>query len=305
MELKITPESLEAAKRAAKQPWQTVERTIIAALDALCVPVEEGWVEGNNPPHKEWRRYFDKGSYRLICWEENWMLYLWSREADKNIRHLRTKDVIPFHLDVAQAQAWADEQIAKAEAEPQKIASCDYCGMDLPAQCVPWKGYRFCDNRCCSLYVKNLPKPKPAPGWVETDKTKYWTDYNKEEYLLVYFHHSKVWRLYVNTTHTSKSINEISINFAPEPKYAKKWADEQIAKYEAGQISKPAPGPGTKLVLPDGNKVVICKFDDHSDYPFFALNKNTNYLLANTINGPWYSTPESLITALGATIKED
>lgn len=191
MDLKITSESLAAAKKIFNDEWfcrkKTATAVFEAALDALCVPVEsEGWIEGSRPNSPLWLRYFDKGNYRLIRWEDDWMLYLWDRNMDNSLRHLGTQKAVPFHHDTAQAQTWADAEIAKYE------------------------GVR-------------IPKPKP-------------------------------------------------------------------------------PGPGTRLILPDGTEVVIIK--DCQDDDVLAINPASNQIVRHLSGKLWHESPQTLIAALGAKVKE-
>ena len=129
MNMKVTKESIEAAKRVFFEKLGRIRgvpigRDLYAAIngytDALFIPEDTEWVKGDKPTNPMWLLYFDKANYRLIRWEEYWMLYLWNRKFDHIINCIGTNVNKRCLLDPIEAQAWADKEIEKLEASPCK-----------------------------------------------------------------------------------------------------------------------------------------------------------------------------------------
>ena len=153
MKYEITDESLSAAIKFL----ESAQRFSVAiAVRALCVPQElegEGWMRRLSVVYEGYL----KGKYELYCYRNSWKLWL----TKGKLTEIATISMDCF--PPKSVQAWADAEIAKFEAG-QLLPSCNYCGIDLPAQHVPWRGYYFCDNRCNSLWLENhTPKPVPKP----------------------------------------------------------------------------------------------------------------------------------------------
>lgn len=113
-EYRISKESLERAKAIVENglhPMDNLYRILCAALDALCIPVEqEGWIDIGKG---ETAQVFAKGSYTLVCRH----YYYWQLcYLGKPISYENST------LPIAEAQAWADAEIEKLEATCQCTA---------------------------------------------------------------------------------------------------------------------------------------------------------------------------------------
>lgn len=112
MEYKITDESKAEAVRVFEKKFGMIPEytasAFAAALEALCVPVDDGWRPMSGKPYTS----FQKGSYRLLYDHGGWRLY-----------HIGGQWPIistgPL-MDADKAKCWADEQIAFHEFHRNK-----------------------------------------------------------------------------------------------------------------------------------------------------------------------------------------